>query len=570
MLNIKKINKRLEKQFNGQVHAYENTHNHSIIVEGKLDNWDDIVLAGKMAVYNKDGYHVVNKIEYLNAFKEMMHMPSINDSTLDKAKVDVLIIGGGIIGCSIARELTKNELSILLVEKESDVAMGASSRNDGQIHPGVDQKKMNLKLKYELLGNKMYGDVCQQLHVPFERCGQLVGIKGKFLKPFMEIYASSKRKLGVWDTKIISKEELYKQAPYLNEGYDFGLSNHSTGIVCPYGLTIAYAENAISNGAMISLDTCVLDMEVKNEKIISVKTNRGIIYPKVVVNAAGVFSDKIAQMAHDDFFSIHPRKGTDIILDKKAGYLTKAVCSTRTLKGIAQEKKSNTKGGGIMRTVDHNILMGPDAIETYERENYDTNPDSIKNIFEKQNKAISALKKSDIITYFSGIRASNYEEDFIIEKGRETKNIVHVAGIQSPGLTAAPAISLEVERLVCSLFDDVKKNETFNPIREPIPTLREMSDEKRNELIKSNPDYGIIVCRCEQISKGEIIDCLKRNLVVKTTDGIKRRVRCGMGRCQGGFCSPLVSKIISEYENIEISEVTRNGNASYVSYGKIK
>jgi len=570
MINIRKINNKLISTFQNKVFAELNEKNRSIVVCGQLDKYDDVIKACKMCVVNKYGYHVVNKIVCNEVVEEKIHQPIFNDKTLDGKEVDVLIIGGGICGCAIARELTKNKLSILLVDKESDVAMGASSRNDGQIHPGVDQKTHNLKLKYELLGNKMYGDICKQLDVPFQRVGQLVAIKGLWLKPILTFYAAGKRKLGVWDTKIISKEELYKQIPNLNPGFDFAISNESTGIVCPYGLTIAYAENAVSNGAEISLNTIVKDINVENGKVISVSTNRGTIYPKVVVNAAGVYSDKIAQMAKDEFFSIHPRKGTDIILDKKVGNLTLPVVSNRSLKSIKEESKSHTKGGGILHTVDNNILLGPDAKETYLREDYSTSVESINNIINKQKASIDKLNKSDIITYFSGIRAANFEEDFIIEKGRETKNIVHCAAIQSPGLTAAPALALEIEKLVLSCLTNVEKNEKFNPTRKGIPVLRNMNEEERNAMIQQNPDYGKIICRCEEISKGEILDALKRNPSVETIDGIKKRVRPGMGRCQGGFCSPLVSQIIAEYKQKEIKDITKSGNDSYVSLGRTK
>lgn len=564
-MKINNINKALFKKFNHQVEAFVNEKNKSIVVKGKLDKWEDIIEACYTAVVGGE-YHVVNKIEFTGAKIPEMEKPLISDNTLDQKQVDVLVIGGGIVGCSILRELTKWNLKALLVEKESDLAMQASGRNDGEVHPGVDQKELNLKLKYELIGNKMYPKLCEDLGVPFRRNGQYVAFKGKELKPILEIFAASKRKLGVTDTKIINKKELYEAVPNLQEGYDIGLYNSSAGTVCPYGLTIAYAENAVSNGAEVSLNTAVLDMEVKDNHIVSVKTNRGTIYPKVVINAAGAFADKIAEMANDEFFSIHPRKGTEAILDQKAGTLTDKIVSFKDF----YHNEKHTKGGGILKTVHGNLLVGPTAKETYERENYATEQEAIDLLFNKQRKTIPTLSERDIITYFTGVRAPNFEEDFIVEKGRETNNIVHAAAIQSPGLTAAPAIALDIEKMVVEILGDVKKNENFNPIRKPIPVLKEMNFEERNKYIKQNPDYGIIVCRCEEISKGEIIDCLKSNISVPTIDGIKRRVRPGMGRCQGGFCSPLVSKIISEYQNVDISEVTKCGRESKITYGKTK
>ncbi|MDO4940487.1 MAG: NAD(P)/FAD-dependent oxidoreductase [Erysipelotrichaceae bacterium] len=565
-MNSNLINNKLEKRFGNKVSAKLNYDNHSIVVSGCLENYEDIVEACYMCVYNKDSWHVVNKIEWSGHQEKPMKVPVLEDKELDNAKPDVLIIGGGVIGCSIARELSKWDIDILLVEKEADLAMQASSRNDGEVHPGVDQSKMNLKLKYELKGNAMYEDVCKQLGVPFRRNGQYVAFKGKYLIPILKIIASQRKKLGIKDTKVINKKELYLANPNLKQGYDVGLYNPSAGTVCPYELTIAYGENAVTNGAKIALNAAVTSMDVIDGKIISVKTNRGTIYPKLVINAAGVFSDKIASMANDEFFSIHPRKGTDVILDNKKQYLTDKILSAKDL----FNPDKNTKGGGILRTVDDNILIGPDAYEVFDREDYSTESKNLHAIIDKQKTAIEALDRKDAITYFSGIRAATFEEDFIIEKGRSTNNIIHVAGIQSPGLTATPAIALDVEKMAIDFLGTTKRNDRYNPIREPYKQLRKLSDEERNKLIKENPEYGEIVCRCEQISKGEIIDALSGPIMVPTIDGIKKRVRPGMGRCQGGFCSPLVSKIIADYLNCDIAAVTKKGNNSYISVGKTK
>ncbi|MBQ0036031.1 MAG: NAD(P)/FAD-dependent oxidoreductase [Firmicutes bacterium] len=565
-MDNRQINKKLEKRFGDKVKAELNYDNHSIVVSGCLENYDDIIEACYMCVYNKDSWHVVNKIKWLGHDPKPMMMPTIEDKELDNLHPDVLIIGGGIIGASIARELSKWDIDILLVEKEADLAMQASSRNDGEVHPGVDQSKMNLKLKYELKGNAMYEDVCKQLGVPFRRNGQYVAFKGKYLIPILKLITAQRRRLGVKDTRAISKEELYRANPNLKQGYDVGLYNPSAGTVCPYELTIAYGENAAINGAKIALNTAVTSMDVENKNIVSVKTNRGTIYPKLVINAAGVFSDNIASMANDEFFSIHPRKGTDVILDNKKKDLTDKILSAKDL----FNRDKNTKGGGILRTVDDNILIGPDAYEVFDKEDYSTDSKNLVALINKQKTSIEALDRRDAITYFSGIRAATFEEDFIIEKGRNTNNIIHVAGIQSPGLTAAPAIALDVEKMAISYLGITKRNEKYNPIRKPYKQLRKLSDEERSKLIKENPDYGEIVCRCEQISKGEIIDALSGPIKVPTIDGVKKRVRPGMGRCQGGFCSPVVSKIIAEYFDCEIKDVTKKGNDSYISVGKTK
>ena len=563
-MNIASVNKKLNKTYGGKVAA--KLTDDSIVVYGELNNWDDIINACSMCVDKKSGRHVVNKIKLRGIEMQPMKLPCVLDDSLEGEKPDVLIIGGGISGASIARELSKWDIDILLIEKESDLAMQASGRNDGEVHPGVDLGKGSLKQHYVLKGNAMYGDVCKELGVPFKRNGQYVGFTQGYLKPVIRVYAAMRRHIGVKDTKVLSRAELLKAQPEMDKAFKFGLYNSTAGTVCPYGLTIAYAENAVMNGAKVSLNTAATEMEVKDGKIVSVTTNRGKIYPKIVINAAGVFSDTVAEMAGDGFFSIHPRRGTNSILDKKAGNLTKAVISIKELTA----EKSHTKGGGIIHTVHDNLLVGPDAVETWERENTQTHAESIQKTFAKQKRTMEKLSERDIITYFTGVRAPTFEEDFIIEKGHKTSNLIHCAGIQSPGLTTAPAVALDVEKMCVEMLGNVKKNENFDPVRKPIPVLREMGIEERNELIKRNPDYGVMICRCEEVSKGEILDALKSPVCVPTVDGIKKRVRPGMGRCQGGFCSPAVQQIIADFLGVPLQDVKKTSDEAVITYGATK
>ena len=248
-----------------------------------------------------------------------------------------------------------------------------------------------------------------------------------------------------------------------------------------------------------------------------------------------------------------------------------APTSFKTLLGLNGEK--HTKGGGILHTVDGNLLVGPNACETFEKEDFSTAHPHIEAMFNKQRVAVPSLNERDIITYFSGIRAPNFEEDFIVEMGKRSKNIVHCAAIQSPGLTTAPVVALDVEKMCIDYLNSispVEKNSNFNPKRKGPPRLRDMDEAKRNELIKENPDYGVIICRCEQISKGEILDALKSPIPVYTVDAVKRRVRPGMGRCQGGFCMPLVMKIISEHTGKPLWEITKGDENSRISFGNVK
>lgn len=566
-MNIKKKNKKLRKLYGDKFKA--ELRNGSVIVSGESDDWSEIV-AACMAVAEKNStVHVVNNINFVGAQKPQMRVPSFEDKSLDGGRPDVLIIGGGISGTSILRELSKWNLDVWLLDKESDLAMQASGRNDGEVHPGVDLGKGSLKQKYVVKGNRMYDKVCSELDVEFKRFGQYVGFESEYLKPLIRIYAFMRRRIGVDDTRVISSDELKKAQPNLNDHFKFALYNPMAGCVCPYGLTIAYAENAVSNGAKVYLNTAVLSIKTENGVITEVETNRGVIKPRLVINAAGVFADDIAEMAGDRFFSIHPRRGTNSITDKKTGKYIDAIASFKTLK----KDNSHSKGGGVMQTVHGNLLVGPDAVETFEKENFATNRESIKNVFDKQKHTLPKLSERDIITYFTGVRASTFEEDFIIEYGRNTKNIIHCAGIQSPGLTTAPAVALDVEKMAVDYLKKqmkVERNASFNPVRKGVPSLRNMSDEERDALIKENPDYGVIICRCEEISKGEIIDALKSPISVPTLDGIKRRIRPGMGRCQGGFCSPLVTKIIAEFENKNLSDVRKASDKSVICFGKTK
>ena len=570
-MNERKLRKKLRELYGGKIDFTDK--NRMRVMTGEWNDWDGIVKACQMAVTGKKDVHVVNNITFTGASIPKMRTPKLRDTALEGKTPDVLVIGGGISGTSIARELSKWKLDVLLVEKEYDLALGASGRNDGEVHPGVDLSKGSLKQHYVLLGNKVYGDICRDLGVPFSRCGQYVGFNQKELKPFVEAYAAKRRLVdGVKDTKVISKEELFEAEPNLKSDIEFALYNPSAGCVCPYSLTIAYAENAVQNGAVLSLNTAVLSMETKNGEIVSVTTNHGTVYPKIVINAAGVFADDIAEMAGDRFYSIHPRRGTNSILDTKAGAFIHSVVTTKSLKKTPGA--GHTKGGGIIHTVHHNLLVGPDAVETFEKENHATNPESITNVFNKQQSATDRLRRSDIITYFTGVRAPSFEEDFIIERGRETHNLIHCAGIQSPGLTTAPVVALDIEKMALQLLYcygiKPERNNSFNPRRKAIPHLRDMSPKERAELIKKNPDYGEIVCRCEEISRGEILDALRSPVCVPTVDGVKKRVRAGMGRCQGGFCSPVVMRIIAEYLGIPLSEVRKGNEDAVIVFGETK
>ncbi|MGE5422182.1 MAG: NAD(P)/FAD-dependent oxidoreductase [Ignavibacteriales bacterium] len=534
----------------------------SIVLEGMAADWNQVCEAGKICS-NKGYKGVVNHIKVKDLELPAIKKPILNDKYLENKQVDVLIIGGGIIGCSIARELAKWQLSILLVDKEEDVAMHASSRNDGMIHPGIEPKIGSNKAIFNVRGNEMYTRISQELDVKVIRCGSSILFDYKVMhlaKPILNIRA---QKMGVKGATVLSREEVLKREPNIGVPVAGAIHFASTGITSPYKMTVAYAENAVTNGAEISLNTVVLSMKREQKKIISVETNRGTVYPKMVINAAGVFADKIAAMADDQFFSIHPRKGEIVFLDKKKGRLINGVIAKPSL-SLAER---NTKGGGVVKTVDGNVLIGPDAYEQPFLEDFSTNMSNIDALMKKHLPLVKGFSPADVITYCAGIRASTYEEDFIIERSEYVDNLVYAAGIQSPGFAAAPAIAEEIEKISCRVLSEimeVKPNARWNPIRKGIPELNNMDYEARSKIIKENPDYGKIVCRCEGISKGEIIDAIMAPIPASSIDAIKRRVRTGMGRCQGGFCLTPVMNIISEETGLPMTAITKKGNNSNI------
>ncbi len=542
---------------------------------GELDDWADIYRCGKVAVCKKS-LGVLNDIK-LKGFHEEPKRPALQDNAVDGQTPDVLVIGGGIVGCAVARELTRLDVSVLLVEKCNDVACGASSRNDGCIHPGIDLHKGQQKLKYVLAGNKAYTVLAEELGLQLKRWAQTFIFSTKWENAIISpLYKLRAKQLGVEGVRHLTPKQLKEIEPNPPQWATGAMYMATAGMISPYKTTIALIDNAIENGAKVSLNTYVKGMKVENGKIVSVQTNRGTIYPKAVVNCAGVYSDVIADMAGDRTFTIHPRKGTDIILDKKrVGYALSSYARSffaplpPEARPDNKEQVGHTKGGGVMRTVDGNILVGPDAHEVPSREDYSTSMQDIDNIIKKQKLAQPMLNKGDVITYFSGTRAATYEEDFVVRRGIFTSNIYEAAGIQSPGITAAPAIACDIRDWVKQDLG-AKDNKSFNPVYKHTPRLADQPDSVRAEYIERNSDYGEIICRCEEVSKGEIIDALNSPLKVATIDGIKRRVRPGMGRCQGGFCSPLVAKIIAEHEGVEIEDVLKGDEGSVIVYGNTK
>lgn len=567
MRSINRINKRLNKEFGGAVHAAEERG--CVVLNGRVSTWEEVVRAGVLAVDKKHNRGVINRVTATGQTVPPMRIPELKDETLEGRRPDVLVIGAGVTGCAIARELARYDLDILLVDKEHDVALHASSRNDGMVHPGIDLRKGSAKHHYNMRGNALYDEMCSELGVEFQRPGQYLCFTKAWMVPLLYLTLLYWKWLGIPGVEVVRAKELFRREPNLAKDIKVALYFPNAGIVCPYGLTIALAENAVENGVQLSLNTVVLGMKLQEDGIQSAQTNRGTVYPKVVVNAAGVFADAVARMADDQFYSIHPRRGTNSILDKK---YTSVVLNTIAAKFGASPKSAHTKGGGIVRTVGGNLLIGPDAVETCERENFATRRESIQGTFAKHSQTSPALNEGEIITYFTGVRAPTYEEDFVVCKGVHCKNLVHAAGIQSPGLTAAPAIGADVARMAAELAfgREPTLKMDFKPTRVPIVCAAHLSAEARAALIAQNPDYGEILCRCEEVSRGEVLDALRRPVPCTTVDGVKRRVRPGMGRCQGGFCGPLVAQVIAGELDIPLDQVQKSGAGSNIVLGPTK
>jgi glycerol-3-phosphate dehydrogenase len=569
---LKKIQKKIHSRISPQIEV--TVENNCIVLRGELDDWDQIVSAGHLAV-NKKFYGVINDIK-LKGFKPSIKAPNIKDKLYDGLKPDVLVVGAGIVGCATARELARYKLDVMVLDKDYDVAMAASSRNDGDIHVGIDLMPNMNKFQYNVRGNAMYDKLSEELDADFHRTGHIILFRKKweryFIYPLIKLKA---RFLKIPGVKYMKREDLIKIETGLPSWASGGAFMPTGGEISPYKFTVAFAENAAQNGVKFCFNTIVEDMTVQDGEIKAVQTNRGTIYPRVVINCAGVFADVIAEMAGDRTFTIHPRKGTNLILDKKCRSYAATSMNKSPFTKLDGDKEigkrgKHTKGGGVVHTVDGNVLVGPTAVETPYREDNTTDKESIDAIMKNMSRVAEKMTYGDIITYFSGTRAPTYEEDFVIRKGIFTKNIVQAAGIQSPGLTAAPAIAEDVAKWAAEIIGDVQPNKSFNSIRKAPPRLVDMSLEERNKLIQKNPDYGEIICRCEEVSKGEILDALNSPIPVYSLDAIKRRVRPGMGRCQGGFCSPLVMKILAEHKGVGIEDIPKANEMSFVLYGDTK
>ena len=474
---------------------------------------------------------------------------------------DVTIIGAGIVGCSISRELSKYNLKICVLEKSSDVASGTSKANSAIVHAGFDAKPSSLKGKLNAKGNKMYTKLAEELDFPFKRNGSLVLCFDKLHMGELKYLLEQGVENGVPDLVILDGEQVRKMEPNITQNCIGALFVPTGGIVCPYEMTIAMAENAYANGVEFKFETEVIGID-KNLNDFVIKTTDSKIKTKVIINAAGLFSDEINNMVSQNKFKILPRRGEYVLFDKAVGDLvTKTIFQLPTKFG---------KGVLVTPTVDGNLLIGPNAEDGNSKDDFDTTQEGIDEILAKAQLSIQgSLPMNMVITSFAGNRARIEEDDFMIGEALDAKNFINVAGIASPGLSCAPSIAVMVVDIVKEKLT-LLKNEKFNPIRKGIRKFRKMSNEERKEIIKKIPEYGRIICRCETVTEGEILDAIRRPLGARTLDGVKERTRAGMGRCQSGFCATRIVDILSKELNIPRSDVTKSGGNSILITGKNK
>ncbi|MGL5346947.1 MAG: NAD(P)/FAD-dependent oxidoreductase [Peptostreptococcaceae bacterium] len=463
---------------------------------------------------------------------------------------DVVIIGAGVIGCSIARELSKYKLDIMVIDKNIDVAEGVSKANSGIIHAGYNEKEGTLKARLNVRGNEMLDDLSKALDFKFKRNGALILAFDENEIDRIKYLKENGEKLGINGLKIIDKDEILKLDPNINKDVLKALYAKTSGIVSPYEMTIAFGENAAENGVDFKLGDSVINI-IKSSNTYELELeSTEIIKTKIVINASGLNGAILNNLISKNKYKINPVKGEYCLFDKIAG----TMCN----KTLFQVPSNLGKGVLITPTVEGNLLLGPNAKVN---ESVKTSREGIDEIIQKSKKTIPELPFNRVLNTFSGLRPKVDGEDFIIEEVKDAKNFINVIGIDSPGLTAAPAIGEYVVDLIKSKIDLLKKD-NFKSTRKGITRFNELDLESKNELIANDSSYGKMVCKCELVTEGEIIESINRPLGAKTIDGVKRRTRAMMGGCQGIGCMITIGNILCKELGIDISEVKKNKNES--------
>ena len=467
---------------------------------------------------------------------------------------DVIIVGAGVIGAMAARELSKYQLKVCLLEKENDVACGASKANSGIIHGGYDPEPGTLKAKMNTQGIELLYQAAKELHVPYKNNGSLVlAFSEKEDETVRELYERSLIN-GIAGLSVISGDRARELEPNLSEKVTSALLVPNAGIICPYALTIAAVGNAMDNGVELKRNFAVAAIEKAAQGYTVTAVDGQTVTGRFVLNCAGGYSSKVAAMVGDDGYTIVPRAGEYLLLDKTEG--------GRVSYTIFQVPSEEGKGILVSPTADGNLLTGPTAAKVETPDSKEITPEGIEQVQRLAAKSVPSVNFRKVITSFTGVRSSGTTGDFIMEPSRKAPGVVHLVAIESPGLTCCVAIARYALELLQGQGLSLEAKAVWNGEREDTHAFRDMSDEEKDAFIKENPDYGRIVCRCEQISEGEIRAAIRRNPQAQDMDGVKRRTRSGMGRCQGGFCGPYVMRLLSEELGIPMEEVTKNGGES--------
>jgi len=478
---------------------------------------------------------------------------------------DCIIVGAGVIGSSIARNLSKYKLNVLVLEKENDVGDGASGANSAIIHSGYDPKPGTLKAKMNVLGNPLLYKACEELDVEAKNVGSITLANNEEEIEILMDLAKRSEQNGV-AYQLLNRDQLFEMEPNITKQVKMGLLAPTAGIVNPFELVVALMENAIDNGVQLHLNEEVIAIsrhEEDSNVCFTVQTNKDSYETKYVINAAGVYSDKINEMVNDRFFTINPRRGEYFVLDHfNNQYIKHTLFNVPTDKG---------KGVLVSPTTHYNYLVGPSSDFIEDRDSVATEKEILDEVKFNAKRLVDNVPYQYQIRCFSGVRAVSSNNDFIIEE--TSKHFINVAGIQSPGLASSQAIALEVENIFLGSYSQVgviEKNENYNPRRRPLIRLNNKTLEERQELIKQNPKLGRIICRCEQISEGEVLDVLNRSNPPHTIKGVKKRVRPGFGKCQGGFCESLVMQILQKHYGIDKTEINYGKEGSYIVKCKTK
>lgn len=465
---------------------------------------------------------------------------------------DVIIIGAGVSGCAIARELSRYKLKTMVLEKALDVCEGTSKANSGIAHAGYDAKPGTLKAKLNVEGSRRMKALSEELDFPYKQNGSLVLCFDEKDRSKLEELKKRGECNGVPDIRILNREEVLSLEPGAGEQVVSALYAPTGAIVCPFGLTIALAENAAVNGVEFQFGAKVKVIRKAAEGYL-IETNKGSFETKLVINAAGVYADELHNMVSEEKMKLTPRRGEYLLCDK----LSKGIPSHT----LFQLPTALGKGVLVTPTVHGNLLIGPTAEDIEDKEGIETTAEGMELIREKAALSVKELPLRQVITSFAGLRAHG-GEDFIIKEVPDAPGFIDVAGIESPGLTCAPAIGVYVADIVKKLLSLAEK-ENFIAERRGIPSMALASGQERQRLILENPAYANVICRCEMVTEGEIIDAIRRPVGARTTDGIKRRTRAGMGRCQSGFCNPKVVEILARELGVDESEVLKSGEDSW-------